>query len=719
MTGNINTLIEYIVISDGSPMESPILPPTIFNLGIINFIKRLPKDILQLVDTIDYYEFHLRSSINFGYDFKVFNIKDFDFLKDAVINPTRVQLIFFNGESELHIQRINELLDEKSEIRFYFSYKNSGKIKSDNLVNSSVEFLQKIIEKQEYIKKSLNLDLNNLTNCIPIDYKKLVDFSYFIPSQNNFYTMNCLIDNFCYSNSETEEEILTKHEKISSQAVQKKDTFERQEVFSKQLDNLDYFRKISISEGIIKNVTNIESPFSPLIFVAPFHNPDLDIKEKSVKYALTLEQTSNYTIDTNTGKADPLTSLQAMRVHKLRLNYLDDISYLHASFDFSPTLRLPIKGKSIYRELSFFGPKSAHSHFNAKTRKKLKKSITNFGKNYIGLTISKKIQNIIKKRNSQIVVISDLPFEWIDIEGIPLSFTHDVCRLPETSLHGLMSLYLSAQNFRFSIGSDFLQKTLVILGEHSKAFSKWHTNVYDLQKLYNFNVAECSNNNDVKKAVAKFNPELLIFDCHGGFDSKTNSTYLQIGKDILDSKYIVENEIFAPIVFLSACGTAPTYGTMNPIANAFFEAGALSVTSTFLPIAVDSGSILYLRLLSKLEYALKKTIHKNWLEFISHIIRTSTINEAYLDALFDNITIEKSDYTKSHLESLMDSLQFHKRRKLYRELDEKISKMSQKDKEYYSSQIPEYLLYTNLGRSDLIFFENWRSENIDSNLNIK
>jgi hypothetical protein len=713
-----NSLIEYIIISDGSPLESFLIPPEIFMTGVLNFLKLLPKDLLQLVDAVKYYEYQLMSSTNIGYDIKIINIKDFSIVSENINHSNRLQLFFLNGKKEDHVNLFYELINFQSSIKFFYYYKKSkDTIDNKNIIKSPSDFITKILENESEILKILNIEKFKLNFSIPINYKKIINFSYFVPTQNNIFSINSIIGNFCYYNSETRKEIKKKHKEITNKALQNRDTFNRQEIFLNQLNDIDFHSNVAYKHNLIKRISQIEPIFSPLILVAPFHNPDIDIEDKNFKYLISLEQNSNYIVDGDPKKASVEEHVIAMRFHKIRLNYLDDVAFLHSSFNFSPTLRLPIKGKSIYRELSFFAPKSFNVYLNRNSRKKLQKTINTFGKKLSELTFSKNILKKIKNRNSQIIVISDLPIEWLNIDSIPLSFTHDVCRLPETTLHGLMSFYVSNQNFKFTIKKNILEKTLVILGCHDSSFSTWHTDLFHLQKQYNFNVIECFSNHDVKNAIEKFKPDLLIFDCHGGFDSVTNSSYLEIGSDILDSKYIVENNIFAPIVFLSACGTAPTYGTNNPIANAFFQAGSLSVTSTFLPISIDSGSILYLRLLNKLDYASKNIIHKNWLEFVCHIIRTSTINDAYMYALNKYTQISKSDFQASNIDSLIDSLQFEKRRKLFYELDKKITLMTKVSKDHYSSQIPEYLLYTNLGRGDLIQFENWIEENSSINLN--
>ena len=328
--------------------------------------------------------------------------------------------------------------------------------------------------------------------------------------------------------------------------------------------------------------------------------------------------------------------------------------------------------------------------------------------------LSPEMQDLIQKRNSQVIAISDLPIEWTCINGIPLSFTHDVCRMPETPFHGLMSFYAANNTVEYSIPKNILSKTLVILGSQDSPFLFWHDRVHESATLHNFRTEKCTALAQLKSAIEKHRPELLIFDCHGGVDEETKSTFLWIGDQKLTGQYAIEHSIYAPIVFISACGTAPTYGAYNSIANAFFEAGALATTTTYIPIGIDSGSFLYLRILEKLAFIADNVIHKNWLEFICHVIRTSTMSDTYLK-LLNNCTFTRDEFIKSQTQAVQNSLFFSKRRDLYGELDRHIQSLTRDKKMHYSETVPEYLLYSTLGRADLIIFENWREKFIELN----
>jgi len=714
-----NTTIEYILVANGSPIISPILPPDAFDNDVIDFLKRCPLDLCQVIDSLDFLESYLRNLYSYAYDFHVFNIKDYDVVKEQISLSKQIQVFFLDGKSQSHLNLYNELNEHERECRFFYFYNETPKdLNHINVLNSPTSFIEILIKNQERILEFLQIKGINISPSVAIEYKDFNEFYAFIPTRLNYFLLNRVIGNFnSKSNHIDEEEIVAKQAVESRKANLNKHSFERQNQFIKQIKKVDFFCNISYQEKILKQVSGIEPILAPLIVVLPFHNPDLkDIYgDKEITSLLQVEQTENY-INLVESRANPKMVLAGMDIQRQRIKYLDDVSFLHSSFNFSPVVRLPMKGKSIYRELSFFRPQFFPNISISKNRRKLKKTITKFGDALQKSTLSSELQKVLQKRNGQIVAISDLPIEWTLVDGIPLSFTHDICRLPETSLHGLMSFYTSNQTFEYSIPTDIIKKTLVVLGTQEEAFKRWHKNVYDLSKREGFYVEACNTLTELKDIVKRIKPDFLIFDCHGGYDKETRSSFLHIGNDILTGEYIVKNDISAPIVFLSACGTAPTYGTNNPIANAFFQAGAISVTSTYLPISVDKGSILYLRILNKLSYAAGRTIHKNWLEFICHLIRTSSINDAYSLVLDKKENIDSIDFFNSNVHALTESLVFSKRRKLYLEMDKKLMNLTNSARQYYSEIIPEYLLYSNLGRGDLLLFDKWKNEHIDKNV---
>ncbi|HEY9606369.1 MAG TPA: hypothetical protein V6C85_32475 [Allocoleopsis sp.] len=163
------------------------------------------------------------------------------------------------------------------------------------------------------------------------------------------------------------------------------------------------------------------------------------------------------------------------------------------------------------------------------------------------------------------------------------------------------------------------------------------------------------------------------------------------------------------------------YGNANTIAQAFFETGSFSVLSTFLPISINKGFILYFRILNNLSYAASHGMHESWMNFISHNIRTSYIDDL-LDLVFEKFSLdvlERDKYIKIRAEWQLKCRNREARPSQYKEAKEIILgciKDSYKSKvERFlknSEPIPEFMLYTHLGRGDLIKFDSWIKKTI-------
>lgn len=106
-------------------------------------------------------------------------------------------------------------------------------------------------------------------------------------------------------------------------------------------------------------------------------------------------------------------------------------------------------------------------------------------------------------------------------------------------------------------------------------------------------------------------------------------------------------------------------------------------------------------LATNLNKAAHKNIHLNWLSFISHLMRTSYIHAPI--GKKENLNLKKETLdTLSELS--VQSMFFGKRREVYEKLNNKeFTKSLNYNYEYI---IPHYLMYSTLGRADIILFKS-------------
>jgi hypothetical protein len=397
--------------------------------------------------------------------------------------------------------------------------------------------------------------------------------------------------------------------------------------------------------------------------------------------------------------------------------FFDDVGYLHASFQTSPYLRAALKGKSLAQHHSFFAPGTFP--VTAKPQAILRR-IRTFS-DTLSAALDRGMHRTITGYPGSILGLSDLPLEWLTDRRVPLCFSHDVCRIPETVSTSMLSHFNQNSHFSFQIDSSILAKTLVVCG--ATTGDPIERNFRLLTSLWRekgspWHWEHCQSLAHLYDVVNDFRPQLLIFDTHGTFRDNNSGSELQIGGEFLNGENVIEHLADVPLLMLSTCWGAPLYGCPNTIAHAFFENGTFAVTTSMLPISADRGMVLYGRVLGNLSYACEQPIHENWSSFMSHNVRTS-----YFDDLTEKIIrrhpreLDQKSYRDRRAHWQTKSMVYQARRRAFLEAPRIVSKCFSKStaakargilasEEY----VPEFMYYSTMGRADLIQFASWNAK---------
>lgn len=607
-----------------------------------------------------------------------------------------------------------------SNVLYYTASSFANLLHLQPVVSCRTEFFDFLYD---YALANIAIDWDNAPFSIP-NAKDWYDYYYlFKPAHVNRKTLVGILGNWWQTSTQTKQEYLDEVITNSFDAQQKKDTYDRQQMLTNQILKFHCIEQ-TMAHSIGK-LPFFEDQFAPsLIMVLPYTSKDTVEHYKSIDTGMPFmndlnhalvevmkaEYTKNYTYDIKP-KNPALFTMMIKAYSMPRSNYYDIIGMLYASELFSPYIRLPFVGPSINATLNAVGLEALNKRRPDKVRKKLGKTMIGIGKAISAKVLAPDTIKMIRKRPSQIVAISDLPVEWMDIDGVPLGFSHDVCRIPETPIQSMLSLYMETHHFRYIIPKDLISHTLVIFGCNDDAFVKAQQSVVDLQPIAGFVIERCNSIGDVEAAVKKHKPQLIIFDCHGGVDEALHESYLKIGNERLYSKDVVARQISAPLIILSACVTGVTYNLVESIAHAFFQVGALSVTTSYMPVYVDESTLLYNRILMLLTEACTKPIHRNWLAFMSHVQRTSYLLQPLVEASKKGKTF---DAEAMMLQTMTDakSMMYSKRRSIFKGLSN--STIARKVNVRYEDQIPHYMMYSTLGRADLIQFQSYAEYAHDS-----
>lgn len=714
------TQIQYTLIT-----SKPSFSESSFHNTVLRIIKELPKDLLQLENTIDFFELSFRFCIRKGIELfslpdSLFNIEPGNAVRlfeeySNLWNIALIKVFIIDSDIESH-ENISKLIDKITPS--YFTIINDtdsliSKYNSENYFsngNSLIELLKRDWQliANELRKKNPEFELKPFAINPNNSFIKENELIFSNLTEGSYYILNQIIGNFWIEDYKKEGDFLLEHRLPANQRVE--------HIISKA-NAIDSFTNTMYDENIAKQITPFNPLYSTLILISPYHFPHLNkltknkkpsSVEKAILKVYKSEQRLNYYFDVDDSVVNSLSNVViAQIIGKLnsKLLFLDDVGYLHGLLSHSPIIRLPIVGKSINLDLS-------HLENFKSTRKKAVNKISVFGHNLCKLIISEEIKKYLLDRNGQIAVISDLPIEWLYLEEYPLCYTHDVCRIPEYNQNGIVNNYIQNQRNNFFVKPDLIKRTLII-----HCASKNDVNMYNMFNLidsfkdkYGFHSINCSTVEEIKDAIDFYKPDFLIFDCHGDFNKETLSSYLIIdneNKVYLTGDDIIKNNISAPLVLLSACSTMPNYGYVKFLSDAFMQAGSFTVTATFMPIAMLDAAKLIIRICGKLVQLKDNIIHTNWLEFLSHVLRTTLIHETIRKEQL-KVGIKDSEIDHNSIaEILTETMLFYKRKEAISKLNALLKRINPNFTFDFESLDNEWISYTIIGRADLIYFENW------------
>lgn len=714
---NINNPIFYIaLLGERDSIRFTNIPQESIQHPMLDYIGYLPQSMAQFIYGIEYYRLSKYYGLTLGYRLvMVYPDITAETIKSLLNLPKQPYVILLCTEEERIIEIYASLLKDYINEDFVCLTSNEA----SNVCKFPCTTLTRLgdIWKwfYDYANKNYEIDKSRLPFSVPCFDKGVYDTGdVFSPTKVNTQTINSILGNWDYSLLLTKDEILKRKQESSEAALNNTKGFERQNLLIEQIT------KIRLLEDIVaysmQDIKFQEEHYrAPLILVAPYTSIEMrklskmDLLPEEEKNVQNLEkimgyhQTHNYTIAhnvTNLPKELFLAMIYVLNNFIVpRSIFFDFVAQLHCSIRFSPYLRLPIMGKNINSELSFVGIKHIERLATSPSKNKnIRRVMEKIGKKMTDEMLSPKAVEMLQEYSSQIVAMTDLPIEWMMIDGIPLGFTHEVCRLPETPVTGLLAQYMEAKFTPYVIPEDILQKTLVVFGNEDPDFVMAQSPVRELAKTLGFQIKTCLDKSSFFKTLMETRPELLIIDTHGGVDETTHDSFIMMGDDIVTGDDVVNSGIGPQLVFLSACNTFTTYNTINTIANAFFQIGANAVTTSYMPLHVLPATVLYIRLLRNLNEAAHKNIHLNWLSFISHLMRTSYIHAPI--GKKENINLKK-EIQDTLSELSVQSMFFDKRREVYEKL--KFTKSLNCNYEYI---IPHYLMYSTLGRADIILFKS-------------
>lgn len=703
--------------------------PESLRMAYIDFIPDLPKSILQIIDPtlwhIESINNRILPNIEFSILFDDYKRSEYE---NILNSPIKIIVIFLNTKKGSifsileSLKRPFILLSESKDIAKKIESSNILRekycVSHENLMQELTVFALKAssTDHDVFLEHQAELENKSMGILKNIGVESQPDF---IPCRANISNIEHIL--FCSSKEFLPLKKTPFGERVSTLVKT-----------STSLLELSRFINSSTYSDVDRDSRNLTKIDPTLIFIYPYFNPDykrliessiskLKGEERSsakqFKAIRFLEQSiQDYTqTHENKGSGKNIFFL-AVQEQRDYIKFLDFIGYLHSTFSLSPCIRTPLRGSSLNKYLSRVSPKAyklSHNHSS------VRKNIFEVG-GAIADNCPLEFLSFIEANSNSILAISDLPIEWMLVDDVPLSFLCDVCRLPESGPTSLLAQFNQNCHQEFIVSKNILSKTLIVCGalEGDPILERFRTQIVSNPEkdkdTPTYKTLQARTKEEFFKALKDFEPDLLIVDSHGNFETQEEGSYIWIGNDKVTSKDIIDKAPQIPLVILSCCLGAPLYGNSNTIAQAFFEQGSFSVVSTFLPISVDNGLILYFRILENLSYASNNPIHNSWSSFISHNLRTSYFEDLLRPAIekYSLDILDEDKYKKEKTIWLLKCLDRGQRREVYlttkevilscikEEFREKVLKLLEQQ-----SQFPDSMIYTHLGRGDLIHFE--------------
>lgn len=319
------------------------------------------------------------------------------------------------------------------------------------------------------------------------------------------------------------------------------------------------------------------------------------------------------------------------------------LNSLYATASLTPEIKIDICNNDLFPITS-----AMRGNITSNNQKSLNKQMLDFTKTVLSKS-NTMLDYISKSTNKQIKIISNLPIEWTNLNGLPLMIRHNTSRIFASP--GFIRTKLTLNNHEIAIPLESLSKVLVIssfaegecISNHLKVELKRVINESDdpkIKELIREKIdahayhpdhkpqvvfEDVKNKDDIIAALNKDRYGIVIFDMHGGHEKNTEGL-LELSDEILSPYDLVGKADVPPIVILSACDTSPADRSHFNAANAFLCAGAVTVLASTYPInslaAARYIGKLYRRIrlyLPERIFSLKKSIR--WSEFITGLNR--------------------------------------------------------------------------------------------------
>lgn len=276
---------------------------------------------------------------------------------------------------------------------------------------------------------------------------------------------------------------------------------------------------------------------------------------------------------------------------------------LYASNEQAALIRLPKCDSKLFRKFEIVresfnrrkvirNPRTGQSEL-VRDAAAFNKELKSFGEQLAG-AIPNQVLEYLSKAKTGIRVLSDLPLEWLVVNGVPLNFRAKVSRIPRTPGNALLS-YLSQAQFRLLLGPKEASSLLILnCLDDTDSLSTMPSLLSERFKRAGFphTYAKAESFEAYQAALNRHKPFILIHVGHGKYDIVAAECRLQFGKDVASMNHLAEQVAIPEVVLFGACETAPIDTDRTP-ARAYLSFGSCAVLASLLEVIGDRTMMLF------------------------------------------------------------------------------------------------------------------------------
>ncbi|ESY22458.1 MULTISPECIES: CHAT domain-containing protein [unclassified Mesorhizobium] len=257
---------------------------------------------------------------------------------------------------------------------------------------------------------------------------------------------------------------------------------------------------------------------------------------------------------------------------------------------------------------------------------------------------------VIERSRIGVKLITDVPLEWLPLGNLPLMLRKDVSRItttPGNLLIGLLArnqlLHLAADAFRTVLVISALDPSEPIANVLLETLAHWGPTYGDKISV---KVVKVTTRREFVAALNAFAGAVVVFDGHGTHDPVKGFGTLTIGREDI-SIWEMRNEIrVPPVVILSACDTQAAARSHATTANAFLNAGAMTVVASLLPVRAYGAAMLIGRLIWRLAEFLPAVTGKRgravlWSEVMAGMLRLQLVYDLLMPLVDQRLLIKQ------------------------------------------------------------------------------